>query len=737
MSGTNPKVQQVVTNLKEKPVVVPRDTAIPPGGIDYEAPLLRCLSLIAGLLGHPVSTFALRAGMPQGRERPTLAAILRAAAQARLQAKTVHRPEVKSISPLTLPCILLLKQDNACILTRLTDQSAEVILPEAGEAVTTMPLDQLQEQYAGHALLVRPEARLDRRAGELDQIDTKAWFWGNILRFLPIYRHVLLATVVVNLLALAGPLFVLNVYDRVVPNSAFDTLWALAVGVLIAYLFDFLLRNMRAYFTDVAGKNADVLIASRLMQQLTGMRLDHRPDSVGTLANNLREFETLRDFFSSTTLMALVDLPFIFIFISLIGYLGGWLALAPLLAVPLVVLVGMAMQRSFQQTVNAAYREGAQKNALLVEVINGLETIKTSMAEGQVQKRWEEVVGLNARSTGRVKALANFSMSFSQTAAQLVGLIIIVGGVYLIANGKLTLGGLIACNILVGRAMAPLGAIAAMLARLQQSRTALQSLEQLMKLPNERPLGQEFIRSRDLSASLEFEDVQFQYPAAQVAALQGVTLQIGAGERVGIIGRTGSGKSTIGRLCLGLYLPQQGSVRLGGIDLRQLHVADLRHRIGYVNQDLQLFYGSIRENITFGAPYADSSAILRAAGLAGVTDFVRGHPAGFDWQVGERGANLSGGQRQAVAIARALLLDPEILIFDEPTSAMDNAAEGQFRQRLGGILEGKTLLLFTHRTSMLQLVDRVIVMDGGKVVADGPKSEVLDALRGGKIAAAR
>ena len=737
MSEASPNVQHLNAEPPTEAAAPPRSTFIPPGIVDYEPPLIRCLSIITGLLGHPVSTMALRAGMPQGKERPTLAAVLRAATQAGLQAKTVHRPQLKTISPLTLPCILLLKNDHACILTCLTEHAAEVILPEVGETATSLPLEQLQEQYAGHVVLVRPIGRLDRRASEIQQIDTRAWFWGNILRFLPIYRHVLLATVIVNLLALAGPLFVLNVYDRVVPNNAFDTLWALAIGVMIAYLFDFLLRNLRAYFADVAGKNADVLIASRLMQQLTGMRLDHRPDSVGTLANNLREFETLREFFSSTTLMALVDLPFIFIFIALIGYLGGWLAVAPLLAVPLVILVGMAMQRSFQQVVGESYREGAQKNALLFEVINGLETIKTSRAEGQVQKRWEEVVGLNARSTGRVKALANFSMTFSQSAAQLVGLVIIVGGVYLIANGQLTLGGLIACNILVGRAMAPLGAVAAMLTRLQQSRAALKSLEQLMELPNERPLGQEFIRARDLAPSLEFDKVQMQYPASQVPALQGVSLQIGAGERVGVIGRTGSGKSTIGRLCLGLYQPQEGSVRLGGIDLRQLHVADLRHRIGYVSQDLQLFYGSIRENITFGAPYADGPAILRAAALAGVTDFVRGHPAGFDWQVGERGASLSGGQRQAVAIARALLLDPEILIFDEPTSAMDNAAEAQFRQRLGATLEGKTLLLFTHRTSMLQLVDRVIVMDGGKVVADGPKNDVLKALRDGNIAAAR
>jgi len=739
MSEPNPPIKPPTAGASVEAVPAsPRQTSfIPPGVVDYEQPLIRCLSVVAGLLGHPVSALALRAGMPQGKERPPLAAILRAAEHAGLLAKTLHRPQIRAISPLTLPCILLLKNDNACVLTRLNDRMAEVILPEAGEATSTLPLPQLQEQYSGYVVLVRPEGRLDRRASEVKQIDTRAWFWGNILRFIPIYRHVLVATVMVNFLALAGPLFVLNVYDRVVPNNAFDTLWALAIGVMIAYFFDFLLRNLRAYFADVAGKNADVLIASRLMQQLTGMRFDHRPDSVGTLANNLREFETLREFFSSTTLMALVDLPFIFIFIAVIGYLGGWLALAPLIAVPLVILVGMSLQRSFQQVVGDAYREGNQKNALLYEVVNGLESIKTSMAEGQVQKRWEEVVGLNAKSTGRVKALANFSMTFSQVAAQLVGLVIIVGGVYLIANGSLTLGGLIACNILVGRAMAPLGAVAAMLTRLQQSRNALKALEQLMELPNERPFGQEFIRAKDLAASLELEKVNFQYPGGQIQALQAVTLRIQAGERVGIIGRTGSGKSTIGRLCLGLYQPQEGSVRLGGIDLRQLHVADLRHRIGYVSQDLQLFYGSIRDNITFGAPYADGQAILRAANLAGVTDFVRGHPAGFDWQVGERGANLSGGQRQTVAIARALLLDPDILIFDEPTSAMDNAAEALFRQRLEAVLEGKTLLLFTHRTSMLQLVDRVIVMDGGKVVVDGPKVEVLKALRDGKVAAAR
>ncbi len=710
---------------------------VSPGLVDYEPPVLRCLSLVSGMLGRPVSTVALKAGMPQGRERPPLAVCIRAAEQAGLMVRTFHRPKIQNISSLIMPCILVLQNDQACILVSVGDSQVKVVFPQGGGTGKSLPLERLQEQYSGYVLLVHPEGKLDQRASELRLVDPREWFWGTIFKFFPIYKHVLLATAMVNILALASPLFIMNVYDRVVPNNAFDTLWALALGVFIAYLFDFLLRNLRGYFADVAGKNADVIIASKLMQQMTAMRLDHKPESAGALANNLREFESLREFFSSTTLMALVDMPFIFLFLALIGYIAGPLAFAPLVAVPIVVLVGFFLQIPFRRIIEKSFQEGAQKNALLVEAITGIETIKTSMAEGQIQKRWEEVVGQNAKSTSRARVLSNFSISFSQWSAQLVSVGIIIGGVYLISKGELTLGGLIACNILVGRAMAPLGAVAAMLTRLQQSRIALKSLDLLMRQPNERPLDREFIQAQNLQPSIRFEDVHFQYPNSQIPALDGVSLEIKAGEKVAILGRTGSGKSTLGRLCMGLYEPQKGSVKLDGIDLRQLHVADLRSHIGYVSQDNYLFYGSIRDNIAFGAPYVDGPAILSAATLAGVTDFVKGHPAGFDWQVGERGMNLSGGQRQAVTIARALLLDPEILVLDEPTSAMDNNAEAMLRQRLLENLADKTLLLFTHRTSLLHLVDRVVVMDAGKVVADGPKAEVLKALRGGQVNASK
>jgi len=747
MTGEKPSKQS--TTIPEKqPVLKPQPDNRPPprrrasdfvspGLVDYEPPVLRCLSLVSGMQGRPVSTVALKAGMPQGRERPPLAVCIRAAEQAGLIVRTFHKPRVEQLSSLIMPCILILQNDQACILTELQNSHAKVIFPQGGGIIRQLSIDPLQEQYSGYTLLVHPEGRLDQRASELRLVDTSEWFWGTIFKFFPIYKHVLLATVVINVLALASPLFIMNVYDRVVPNSAFDTLWALALGVFIAYFFDFLLRNLRSYFADIAGKNADVIIASKLMQQMTAMRLDHKPESAGTLANNLREFESLREFFSSSTLTVLVDMPFIFLFIGLIGYIAPPLVYAPLLAVPAVVLVGYFLQIPFRRIIEKSFREGAQKNALLVETITGIETIKTSMAEGQIQKRWEEVVGLNAKSTSRARALSNFSITFSQWSAQLVSIAIIIGGVYLIAEGELTLGGLIACSILVGRAMAPLGAVAAMLTRLQQSRMALKSLDLLMRQPNERPIDREFIPAHNLNPSLHFENVHFQYPNSQTSALNGVTLEIKAGERVAVLGRTGSGKSTLGRLCMGLYEPQQGSVKLDGIDLRQLHVADLRHHIGYVSQDNYLFYGSIRDNIAFGAPYVDSPAILSAANLAGVTDFVKGHPAGFDWQVGERGMNLSGGQRQAVTIARALLLDPEILILDEPTSAMDNNAEMALRERLMKMLPGKTLILFTHRTSLLQLVDRVVVMDAGKIVADGPKVDILKALRAGQVGAAK
>ncbi len=704
-----------------------------PGKVDFDPPLIECIALLLGLLGKPTSVETLKSSLPIDGEELHPATCLRATEQIGVTSKILHRPVIESISHLTLPCILLLKKNQACVLKKIDDDEAVVIFAELGNNARRLTLDLLQNDYTGYAIFCQPEVQLDPRASDLRLLDTKRWFWGAILKFWPIYKHVLLATLVVNTLALASPLFVMNVYDRVVPNNAIDTLWVLAGGVFLAYLFDFILRNLRGYFVDTAGKGADVIIASKLMQQLISMRLDHKPESTGSLANNLRDFESLREFFSSTTLLALLDLPFIILFVWIIAYVGGPLALVPAIAVPIVILIGLFIQIPFKRVVEDGFKEATQKNALLIEVISGLETIKTSQSEGQIQKRWEEVTGLHSRSSAKTRGLVNFSITFSMWSAQMVSIGIIVWGVYRIALGELTMGGLIACNILASRAMAPLGSIAAMLTRLQHSKMSLKALDLLMQIPNERPAGQELLHYKYLPGTIHFEEVSFQYPQNDKSALNSINLSIDEGEKVGIIGRVGSGKSTLGRMILGLYRPQQGAVKIGRVDIGHLDIADLRNKVGYVAQDSRLFYGSIRYNISMGIPHADDNSILQAATIAGVADFINTQPAGFDTQVGEGGQNLSGGQRQLVAIARTLLKNPDILVLDEPTNSLDNATEVLFRSRLADEIKEKTLVLITHRHSMLTLVNRLIVLDNGRIIADGPKDVVLESLRNGKI----
>ncbi len=708
--------------------------SISPSAVDFEDPLVSCLSVLAGLLHRPVSCEALKAGLPQGRQRfgPELA--VRAAARHGIGAKIVHRKKVTQILPVTLPCILLLEGGNACVLLAYEERkTVKVILPEGGGETKVVALDALQERFTGYAIFARPEFRFDARAPDVRLKQYKSWFWGTLFQFWPVYSHVLLASVLINCFAIASPLFIMNVYDRVVPNNAIETLWVLAVGVMIVFGFEFLMRNLRTYFVDVAGKNADVLIASRLLEHLMATRLDSKPPSTGAVANNLREFEALREFFTSGTLVALVDLPFIFLFIGVIWLIGGQLAYVPLVAIPLVFLVGLSLQFPLRRVIEKTQREANQKHAILVETIDGLETIKASAAEGRVQRAWERFSGLTADSSGKARFLSGLAITFAQTSIQFATVLVVVAGVYLIAEGALTMGALVAVTILTGRALAPLGAVAGMLTRLQQSRVALKALDEIMKRPLERPPEKTFLHRPKLMGEVTFKNVSFAYPDQRTPALKECSFKIVPGERVGVLGRIGSGKSTLARLLMGLYEQQDGTILVDGTDLRQIEPADLRRNIGYVAQDNYLFFGSVRDNIAFGAPHLDDEAVIRAAGIAGVSEFVRLHPQGYDLQVGERGMALSGGQRQAVVIARALVLDPPILVLDEPTSHMDNASEAAMKERLEHVLAGKTVLLITHRSSMLSLVDRLIILDAGKVVADGSKDDVLQALKGGRI----
>lgn len=700
-----------------------------PSDVDFMPPLLRSLSTLLRLRGKSVSAQFLLAGLAGGN-RVTPGACLRAADRAGLRGRILYRKDLTSISPLTLPCILLLNDDRSCVLAALRENEAEIILPETGEEAQLVPLEALVAEYSGYALFATLERRLDERADRLRLSAGPRWFWSVLRHYMPIYRHVAFASVVINLIGVASPLFVMNVYDRVVPNNATDTLWVLATGILIAYFFDFLLRTLRNHFVDVAGRNADVVLSSSLVNKVLTMRLDAKPESTGALVNNLREFESLREFFSSSTLLACIDVPFLFIFLLLLGFIGGPLVFLPLAAMPILFGAGIFLQLAAKRSAEHGYRQNMQKNALLVELVNGLETLKCCMAESRMQHLWESVVGTSAKASADARKYASLAVGISMLVTQMVTVAMVIWGVYRISDGLMTMGGLIGSNILVGRAMAPLLQMATLLTRVQNSRVALKALDLLMELPSENQDEKALVDFGLLEPSFRMEDVSFAYPGSERAALSNVSLNIRPGERVAIVGRMGSGKSTLGKLLIGLFQPNEGAVKFGGVDIRQLAGADLRGRVGVLPQDVVLFYGTIRDNIALGDPSINDHLVLRAASLAGVADFVRNIPAGFGAQVGEQGKALSGGQRQAVALARALVRDPEVLILDEPTSNMDDGSERQVQRRLLSILDGKTLIVITHRLSMLALVDRIIVMDGGRITLDGPKEEVLRRLRG-------
>jgi ATP-binding cassette subfamily C protein LapB len=609
-------------------------------------------------------------------------------------------------------------------------------MPETGQGSASLPGAELAARYSGIALFVRPHFRFDARAPEVRAPASQHWFWSAILAQRFVYRDVMWAALLINLFALAFPMFSMNVYDRVVPNNAVETLWALSVGVLLVLGADLFMRLLRSHFVDEASARIDVQLSARLMERVLGMRLEHRPESVGSFASNLRGFEQVRDFIASSTVTALVDLPFALLFVLVMAWISPWLALPVVVAFGLILVVGYVLQHRLHELSETTYKAGALRNATLVESLTGIETIKSQGAESVVQARWERANAFLAKTQVKMRAISSSAMYSTSTLTQLVSVAIILIGVYLIGQKDLTMGALIACTTLASRALAPAGQIVGLLMQYQGARTALDSLNKVMDKPVERPEGENFIHRAQLRGDIEFRNLRFHYPNRQDAAIEGISFRIAAGEKVALIGRVGSGKSTIHRLIMGLYQPSEGAVLLDGIDLRQMDPADVRRNCAHVAQDVTLFYGTLRENIAFGLPYADDSAILAAAETAGMMDFVNRHPRGFDMPVGERGELLSGGQRQSVGIARAVLHNAPILLLDEPTSAMDFSSEAQITSRMTQFTRDKTVVLVTHRTSMLAMVNRVIVVDGGKIVADGPRDRIMEALASGRIARA-
>ncbi len=700
----------------------------------HHDPLLDCLVELTRVHGRPSTRAALTAGLPLEAGRLTPGLFARAAARAGLAAK-LGRRALDRIDSALLPAVLLLHGEEACVLLGWDEgsQHAQLLFPETGQGSVSLSRDELAERYAGIAIFARPHFRFDQRTPAVGTVRLRHWFWGALAEQWPVYRDVLGAAFLINVLALSMPLFTMNVYDRVVPNRAMETLWVLALGILIVLGVDFLLRSLRGYFIDLASARIDMKLSALIMERVLGMRMEARPAAVGSFSANLRSFESVRDFITSASVTAFIDLPFALLFVIVIGLIA-WPLIFPVLAAMLAVAVyAYILQYKMHELSETTYRAGALRNATLIESLSALETIKTQAAEGVMQSKWEKSVAFVARVNNRMRFLSAAATNGAAEIQQLVNIVVVIIGVYLIGERMLSMGGLIACTMLSSRAVAPLGQMVGLLLQFQNARISLTSLEQIMGHPVERPADANFVHRPDLRGSIEFRDVHFSYPNTQVAALRGVTARIEQGEKVVIIGRVGSGKTTLQKLLLGLYQAEQGTVSVDGVDVRQLDPADLRRNIGYVPQDVTLFYGTLRDNIAVGAPYADDAAILAAAEAGGLSEFVNRHPDGFDMLIGERGESLSGGQRQGVAIARAFLMDPPILLLDEPTSAMDFSSEQQFKDRLRKIAAHKTVLIVTHRNSLLELATRIIVVDDGKVVADGPREQVIQALQSGRI----
>lgn len=700
--------------------------------------LLECLLYICRHNRLATTRDALTSGLPleNGKLNPEL--FKRSAERLRLDV-SVKQEAIPALLQPQADITLLLNHNRACQLLKVDDSQhfAQVVFPDLSPEPLTMSLADLAAEYTGYALVTKQNFIFDARTPEVGRVKVRHWFWGTLAENKGIYRDVMVAAFLINLFALAMPLFTMNVYDRVVPNKAVETLWVLGIGVGLIVLGDLLLRSMRAYFLDWASARIDVKLSSQIMEKVLGTRYEAKPTSVGSFASNLRSFESVRDFITSATVVTLIDLPFGVIFLIVIAWISPYMVLPALVGGTIVLVYSLSVQTKMHDLSETMYRASAQRNAALIESLVGLETVKSMGVEGQMQGKWEKSALFLSEVGSKLKLLSSSITNGSYALQQIISVAIIILGVYLISNGDLTMGGLIACSQLTSRALAPISQIASLFTQYHTAATSLKSLEDIMSKPVERSKEVSFLSRPAFKGEIEFKNVSFKYPGSDELALNRISFRIRPGEHVGLIGRMGSGKTTINKLILGLYQPTEGAILIDGIDARQIDPAELRRCIGYVQQDNHLFYGTLRDNITLRHQHADDEAVLQAAQVGGIAEFVNTHPKGFDLEVGERGDTLSGGQRQGVGIARAFVTRPQIVLLDEPTSAMDHSGEETVKRNIAEAAAGKTLIVISHRNAMLELAERLIVIDSGQIVADGNKEDVTAALRAGKVGKAR
>jgi len=668
---------------------------------------------------------------------------LRALREAGFNAGLVQR-RIADLHHLLLPAVLLLNSGDACIVVaRKADGSHyDVVMPGRENHACTASEAELAAEYTGVALVATPKVRSAPAHGEspLFADPSQHWLWGTLRRFVPYYRSALLAAMLSNVLMLVTGLATSVIFDKVIPHQAFVTLWALATASALALVFDFISRQLRAYLIDLAGRKVDLIVGAALFRQTLGVRMEHRPASAGAYAHTLAQIELVREFFASATLSALSDLPFIVIYVAMAFIVGGPLGWVLAVAIPLLILMSALIQGALRRSMSANMQQQADLHGVLVEAVEGLEDLKAAGAQGRFLRQYEESTAAAAASLLRSRGISAWTTNLSAVSQQLVTMVMLVWGVYLINDKAITGGALIGAVMFAGRAVAPLSSVVMLATRYQGARAAMRALDRLMSLPVEREAGKAYVPRHELSGRIGLNEVGFAYPhtgpGEAPKVLKGVNLKFEPGERVAVLGRIGSGKSTVLRLLAGLYQPGEGMVEVDGIDLRQIDPADFRARVGFVSQDPRLFHGSLRDNVLLDRPTADPARLAEVAQLTGLDRLVAAHPMGWDLPVGESGGLLSGGQRQLVALARCLVTRPQILLMDEPTSSMDAQSETAFLRQLKAACGACTLVMVTHRPAVLELVSRVLVVDGGKVVLDGPKDQVLAALSGTRPAAA-
>lgn len=650
---------------------------------------------------------------------------------------SLSKRDLIDIPSLAVPLVVMMRDEQAAVLVHIEGSGRDRIyrLRQTGNITTELNHDELSALYLGYCWFIKPKIAADGRSDLPEYTLPKAWFWKVIARFRPYYYQIILATIIINFLALVSSLYVMQVYDRVIPNQTYETLWALSIGVFVAITFELITKLIRGHLTDVAGKKADLIISSALFRRVMALRLQEKPTSSGSYASNLRDFESVRDFMTSASLLALVDFPFLILFVAVIGIIGGKLALVPLTIIPIVLVVSLLAQRPLSKYINASMKESSQRQGLAVEAIEGIETLKVNNATNWAQQKWDDYTAKTAMSSIKVRDTSNFLVNFAVAMQQLntVGLVLV--GTYLMHSEnkaeQITMGAIIASVILSGRALAPMGQIAGLATRYQSAKHALEGINKIVERPIERNPERQYITLDQTRGEIKFTDAHFQYMKDAPIAVRGLNLHIRPGEKVAILGSIGSGKSTMLKLAAGLYEPSQGNITLDNVDLRQLDPNFLRNQVVLLNQSPRLFLGTLRENMDLARTDGFSSSdqdLINSLARFGLDKIIQNHPQGLDMPLGEDGLGLSGGQKQIVALARLTLKQPRVVLLDEPTTGLDGDTEVRALHALAQWAHDKTMVVVTHRPQVLQMVQRIVVVSNGTVAMDGPRDAVLQQL---------